>query len=633
MKPVESLVSASSAIAVHFLRGASLVLAVFLSSDAGAADHVMASAYFEDKSGQLDFTHAARQEYIPYTGVLNKGYTQSAIWIRLRIDPAGDATKLVLRIRPTYLDEIELFDPLQLTKQRRLTGDRQPTVKEEYRSLNFNFVLPGGEAMREIWLRLKTTSTNLIYVEALPLGEAQKADHGQELIYSILLAVQLFFLVWALIHWLPQRERIIGAFLLRQSIALAYVLSTMGYSRALLGDIVPAPWLDNATSLIILSLISFTILFDYHLLQEFKPSKWLMRLLLVLAALLPFEILLFFLGRASQVLYVNAIVILIEPFIALLITFTATAWETTGNEEAPVISRRVLLLFYFTTAMVVMTNSLFVLGMVKAVEPVLYSFLVSSAFSGVIIVILMQFRASRLERRRLQVFTRLAVSEKQIEQERQQRLEQGKFMAMLTHELKTPLSVVRMVLGNHVPTDELRAHADRAVRDMNNIIERCLQAEKLSDKKMVMVAGECQLIDELRAIGRNSPAPDRLSINSEIAPLLTTDSQMLRIILANLIDNAMKYSPPESEIRIEVARASQVRGEGISITVMNLPGAAGRPDTEKIFEKYYRSKAAHHQTGSGLGLYLARSMAYMLGGEIAFVHDDLFIRFNLWLPA
>lgn len=593
----------------------------------------MESAYFEDKSAQLDFTHAASQEYIPYTGGLNKGYTQSAIWIRLRIDPAGDAAKLVLRIRPTYLDEIELFDPLQPTNQRRLVGDRQPTGKEEYRSLNFNFVIPGGEATREIWLRLKTTSTNLIYVEALPLGEAQKADYGQELIYSILLAVQLFFLVWALIHWLPQREPIIGAFLLRQSIAFAYVLSTMGYSRALLGDFVPAPWLDNATSLIILSLISFTILFDYHLLREFKPSKSLIRLLLVLAAMLPFEILLFFLGMASQVLYINAIVILIEPFIALLITFTATAWEFTGNDEASVISRRVLLLFYFTTAMVVMATSLVVLGIVKAAEPVLYSFLVSSAFSGVIIVSLLQFRASRLERRRLQVFTQLVVSEKQVEQERQQRLEQGKFMAMLTHELKTPLSVVRMVLGSHVSTVELRAHADRAVRDMNNIIERCLQAEKLSDKKMVTVVGDCQLIDELRVLGRNSPAPDRLSINSEIAPLLTTDRQMLRIILANLIDNAMKYSPPESQIRIEVVRDSQTRGEGISIAVMNLPGIAGRPDTEKIFEKYYRSKAAYHQTGSGLGLYLAGSMAHMLGGEIAYVHDDLFIRFNLWLPA
>jgi len=640
MKPDSSLARVSSASRVYFLRRFIWVLAVCIPTAALAADHVAGRAYFEDKSAQLDFAQAKRQEYIPYTGVLNRGYTRSAIWIRLRIDPAEtggsqnaeDAKKLVLRIRPTYLDEIELFDPLQPASSRRLVGDSQPVGNEEYSSLNYNFVIPGGDAPRDVWLRLKTTSTSLIYVEALTRGEIQKGDHKQEIFYSILLAVQLFFIVWALIHWWPRREKLIGIFLLRQFICLIYALSVMGYTRALLGDFLPAIWQDNATSMIILCLIPGAVWFDYQLLREYKPSKWLMRLLLVQAALLPFEIALFFAGQAAWVLHFNAVMLMVEPVTALLLAITAKAWKTAVGEDAPAISRRGLALFYFMLTLMIMISALMVLGIVRAPELVIYSYLVTSVFSGVIIVMLLQLRASRMEQRRLHVFTQLAISEKEVEQERQQRQEQGKFMAMLTHELKTPLSVLRMVLGNHVPSDELRAHADRAVRDMNNIIERCLQTEKLADQKLVMDLQECSLMDELGELGRNSRVPDRLSIHSEIAPLFKTDMQMLRIILANLIDNAMKYSPPESQIQIGVAQDHSPQGEGISIAVQNLPGTAGWPDAEKVFQKYYRSKAAHHQTGSGLGLYLAGTMAHMLGGEIAYAPDDIFIRFKLWLP-
>ena len=546
---------------------------------------------------------------------------------------SDDPKKLVLRIRPPYLDEIELFDPLRPTGQPRLVGDRLSPETEEYRSLNFNFVIPGGDAPREVWLRLKTTSTSLIYVEALSPGEIQKADHEQELFYSILLALLLLFLAWALTHWLLLRERLIGVFVLKQSIGIVYALSIMGYSRALLGDFIPAPWLDNATSFIILCYVSSSVWFDYHLLREFQPSKRLMRLLLAVAALLPFEIVALLLGRASQVLFFNMIVILVEPFLTLLLAFTAKAWKTAGNDSTPVISRRGLILFYFTSALLVSISASMALGLVKAPPAMLYNLLVSSVFTGVIIVVLLHLRVSRMEQRRLQVSTQLAISQHQVEQERQQRQEQGKFMAMLTHELKTPLSVMRMVLGSRAPSDELRAHADRAVRDMNDVIERCLHAEKLSDRKLVSDLNECWLMDELQELGRNSPAPARLAINSEIAPLLKTDMQMLRIILANLIDNALKYSPPESHVQIDVALDHQPRGDGILISVQNLPGAAGWPDTEKLFQKYYRSKAAHHQTGSGLGLYLAENMARLLGGEICYVPDGVFVRMNFWLPT
>ena len=72
--------------------------------------------------------------------------------------------------------------------------------------------------------------------------------------------------------------------------------------------------------------------------------------------------------------------------------------------------------------------------------------------------------------------------------------------------------------------------------------------------------------------------------------------------------------------------------KGISITIQNLIGVAGYPDAEKVFQKYYRHKAAHHKTGSGLGLYLVKEMVQLLNGDVFYTHDTTSVTFKLWLP-
>jgi hypothetical protein len=74
-----------------------------------ASDHITASSYWQDDSAQATFEQAQHQTYTTYEGVLSLGYTSSAIWIRLNIVPPVGADKLVLRIRPVYLDDITLF--------------------------------------------------------------------------------------------------------------------------------------------------------------------------------------------------------------------------------------------------------------------------------------------------------------------------------------------------------------------------------------------------------------------------------------------------------------------------------------------------------------------------------------------
>jgi len=236
--------------------------------------------------------------------------------------------------------------------------------------------------------------------------------------------------------------------------------------------------------------------------------------------------------------------------------------------------------------------------------------------------------------------------------------EQGRFMDMLTHELKTPISVVRMALGAMKVQGTLKDHADRALEDMSDIIERCQQMDQLEQQKLVPYPQRCRLdkilaglcstysqkplcVDDslLRSSLANPLADEsisrigRLSITTEPLPELNTDPQLLCIILCNLISNAIKYSPPEAVIEIHAEPAQHGGKNGVLVTVQNQVGTAGLPDPEQLFNKYYRSPGAGSKSGSGLGLYLARSITGLLGGQIAYSVVQEKVRFTLWIPC
>jgi signal transduction histidine kinase len=203
---------------------------------------------------------------------------------------------------------------------------------------------------------------------------------------------------------------------------------------------------------------------------------------------------------------------------------------------------------------------------------------------------------------------------------------------MLTHELKTPLSVVRLVLGSQTPVPELLTHATQAVQDMDNVIERCLQAGQLDDDHLKVQRTAVNLRAEYWQLQQSSASPARLHLTMAADLVLHTDAKLLRIVLANLIDNALKYSPTDTSVDILIAPGASQTRAGAIFSIQNLPGTAGWPDTDKVFQKYYRSRHAHHQTGSGLGLYLVHSMAQLIGGELRYAPDEKFVRFTLWLP-
>jgi signal transduction histidine kinase len=107
------------------------------------------------------------------------------------------------------------------------------------------------------------------------------------------------------------------------------------------------------------------------------------------------------------------------------------------------------------------------------------------------------------------------------------------------------------------------------------------------------------------------------------------DPVLVRLALRNLLDNALKYSPPQSLIQFCILQREDLLGT--SFTVTSQLAAADLLD-ETIFLRRARGEGAEGR-GSGLGLYLVKKVAEAHGGSVSFlVHDNATVTFDLFIP-
>jgi signal transduction histidine kinase len=176
-----------------------------------------------------------------------------------------------------------------------------------------------------------------------------------------------------------------------------------------------------------------------------------------------------------------------------------------------------------------------------------------------------------------------------------------------------------MVLGAKTLTDDMKGEAERSIRDMNQIIQRCMQVERLNDQDVPGQRLACCLAEELADIIRHTAQSHRITLLTDARrTILETDPLLLRLIIANLIDNACKYSPADSPITMHLCATPDQDPNRFAIRVVNLPGKAGWPEPQQVFQKYYRHPHAHEYTGSGLGLFLSARLAEQLSAELRY---------------
>ncbi len=126
---------------------------------------------------------------------------------------------------------------------------------------------------------------------------------------------------------------------------------------------------------------------------------------------------------------------------------------------------------------------------------------------------------------------------------------------------------------------------------------------------------------------------DMKRINIQVSanlPSVSADHNRLERIFTNLLSNALKYSPPDSEVTVT---ARQLDGQ-MEISVIDRGVGIDPEDIHHMFQRYYRAKGARKTEGLGLGLYITRMLVEAHGGRI-WVESELGVgsTFSFTLPV
>ncbi len=624
-----------------FLIFAVLQLAALLpAAQAQTADYIVARAWVDDPEGNLDIDSVRARPAIPYEGVLARGFKHSVTWLKLTVAPVPQADpehRLMLRIRPSYLDQVRLYDPLDDSGRTRITGDHTDWQKGELKSLNHGFVIPASDQQREVWLRLKTASSSLIHVDAMTIDEAQHADRMQEMWYGLMMGILVLFFLWALLQWMLQRETLMAAFLFSQLVAVIYAASYVGYTRLFSAGLVPTLFIERFNNVIFCLYVATGMLFHYRFLGEYKASRMGLRVLALVGSLaFVLEMALLAAGYVMPAMRMNITTVSLMPILTLGLSFTCSAWKDVDEDDRPALPKWTLVAFYLLLGSMLVLGVLPAHGLAKAPDLNLHMYLIHGLMTGVILLVLLQVRAVRVEHSRNRAHLRAHNAAQQVEAEKQKAQLQGRFMEMLAHELKTSLSVLHMVFGAPKPSPVMFEHGRRTVNNINQLIERCLQAEKFEDDEIISHLERFGIDALLDDVISKIPDAERIEVHKTSGMHVHSDWQIFKSVVSNLIDNALKYSAPGSIVMVHALRSDRDGKPGCEIFVENEvaqgPGSAGFPDREELFKKYYRADSARKHSGSGLGLYLVANFMRLLGGEVRYEPLENSVRFSLWLP-
>ena len=238
-----------------------------------------------------------------------------------------------------------------------------------------------------------------------------------------------------------------------------------------------------------------------------------------------------------------------------------------------------------------------------------------------------------------------------LELSRKQQIEfKNRFLSHVSHELRTPLSCIHQFVsliadGLAGPiSPEQHDHLGIILKSVNQLramIRDLLEATRAEAGKL-RVEPRCvalaDLVDQVVAMLQPQAQQQRIHLESELDPLLPfiyADPDRILEVLINLVDNAMKFTPPDGRVTVT---ANQVEGdkEFAYLSVADTGRGIGPESLALIFERLYQDENAvdSSRKGLGLGLYITRGLVTAHGGRIWVDSEPAHgSTFHVWLPC
>lgn len=601
----------------------SVVLALIAPSARADIGLISDVSVFADHTAQMPVAAVSQQRFIPTGQTVTVGYTNAAQWFRVRIQPSPSGEPVVLLIRPPMLDNVQVYQPILPSPDdpsASLATEQYEAVERFWPSSLRGYIITPSEGGTEYFVRIGSSGSIAVNLTAVPRANAVQSSLLVEIMQILYLSLMLTLMLWSMRLYTLTRELLFGLFSAMQSVWLFHNILSFGYVEIIFPGLeFEINVLAFRAAVFLASILS--IFYHRALLVRFEPIPLATRMFDFQLSLMLIAFVIFWTVDRKLGLQINAYCLFMTPAIFLINIATARKDVSPGLSTVRVIYTVLSVFLILWMSSLLGKNSSWLIS--------LYGFMIHGLSTGLLMFFILHRHGRNLYAAAIDAETEIARIEHQrsIEQAKTQTLAQ--FINMLSHEARNALSVINMSVATPKITERQRARVHDAIRGLSGVIDRCIETVHLDTQDSPIARGRCDLCEILQRVCAERAQTGRIDLQEHGPVVIWGDPVLIGVVFSNLVDNALKYSPEGSTISIRV----EIDADEFCTVFENEPGAAGRPDPDRAFEKYYRSENAKAQIGSGLGLYVVRGLVELHGGKVTCEPTSKLIRFKVCFPC
>lgn len=544
----------------------------------------------------------------------NLGFTDSTLVMRSRLDGVRDRD-LYLELSPVYIDLVDVklsrADGSNISLHRLGDSVSQGQSGDLIRAPSRIYlrILPEVDTV-EVTARSTSNlrlSTNFITEEELPL-----ATQSYAFIASLLVTIIATAIVLASVAGLVYRSSSLLCFVLYQ---IAWLVLLAGLFYPLFAEPLWTSAVNHwVVSIGAIAATALGALAHAQIISEFSGTKLIPRILHVSAAAAILLLLLLALGHERVALQLNILIISTIPVLLIILL----PWTKAKDSSYGIWGRiRFGYLILMTSVVVTGVSGL---GVGRLFDITYIHALITTVLMSAILVMGLRHQTAKL---------RAQAQKSQLDNQRAQLLEdqlsESKSMfEMLSHEIKTPLTTLSMLLVNA----QNRERAGRQIDAIRAIIEQTAIALNLGSlhSNPELHSLERVIIDNWQFIAVQA---DNQKLDLRVDPKVRVyaDSLLLDILVRNLLKNAIKYSPPDRTIRVYT-----LNKDGDTTLVFSNESKIEYAEGVNFFRKYWRSADSSFTRGSGLGLWIVKRIAEDAGMNVDARLSQKYFRIVLTIP-
>jgi len=579
--------------------------------------------YCASGTDRLTLDQATQCHYASYADAAPAIQGNAVRWARVQATTSEPYQTLTINVGPHLVREVELFDGKTGRRLGGPVGLAYPYSPEHGLLVGYTFsVTPNTVGEHTYYVRIVTVSFPYAFVEAT-LDPVKAQTMSQQIGLGIHLGVLSLLVLISASVYAVTRAPVMGVFAL---VILNLLLNTLGGSGILFQYLWPDWPRFNEFFFSTMAYLrpglwvwlAQTFLASYQTPRWYRPSCQIaygIVAVMIVASWFGFNVL-------------SNVLVLVFAMLIFPIGQIMAIWMTQNIRRA---FQRILISGYVIGTIGIWAGLLVVLFPTDNQQlPIQISRVIDYANPVVLLgLVMFHYRETILQ---------LAATQQEnvtiklgLELEQKLREERKLMVDMLTHELKNPLASISLASGslatavkdNDRLTKRRLANIEQSVRSMDAVIERCNVMNQLDQSALVPNLSRISLQDTLSNIISRFSDGQRVKVTIESPNEFVTDPQFFEMMVANLIDNALKYSHTDSDVTVSIMRQHQDAGNGseLVMTVTNQVGSKGVPDKNLVFTRFYRHQLAHRTSGSGVGLYLTRALVTLMSGRIDYLHD------------